>query len=191
MLVTFDGSVSYDNIGITSYTWTFTDETQQTLTGVNPTYTFANPGTYTVTLNVLDGAGHYETDTVVITVLDVTNPVADAGSDKTVIVNIEVGFNASGSSDNVGIISYKWDFGDGFNETGITTIHTYTEAETYTVKLTVRDAAGNSDTDSITVTVKKAESPANILWILGGLIGIIILAYIIMGKKKRKTTTKN
>jgi len=77
-VVTFDGSRSDDNIGIISYTWAFTDETSQTLTGVSPTYIFANPGIYNVTLNVLDGAGHHATDIVVITVLDVTNPYLQA-----------------------------------------------------------------------------------------------------------------
>lgn len=84
-----------------------TDKTQQTLTWISPTYTFPNPGTYTVTLNMADGAGHYATDTIVITVLDVTDPVADAGSDKTVTVNTEAGLDASGSSDNVRIISHE------------------------------------------------------------------------------------
>ncbi len=68
-LVTFDGSGSSDNIGIKSYTWTFMDVTPQTLTGVNPTYTFATSGTYTVTLTVEDAASNTATDTVTITVL--------------------------------------------------------------------------------------------------------------------------
>jgi len=75
-LVTFDGSGSSDNIGVTSYTWTFMDVTPQTLTGVNSTYTFARTGTYTVTLKVTDAAGNNATDTVTIMVFDETKPVA-------------------------------------------------------------------------------------------------------------------
>lgn len=190
MLVTFDGSRSYDDVGITSYTWTFTDETQQTLTGVSPTYTFANPGTYTVTLNVIDGAGHYATDTVVITVLDVTKPVADAGFDKTIVVNTEVGFNASGSSDNAGIVSYEWDFGDGANGTGITTTHTYTNPGTYLVTLTVKDAANNTGTDSTTVTAL-SYLEAFRWWIVGtvALVGIAVAAIFFWKRKTIKNVT--
>ena len=75
-LVTFDGSGSSDNMGITNYTWTFMDMTPQTLTGVNPTYTFATLGAHTITLKVTDAAGNYDTDTVTITGFDVTTPVA-------------------------------------------------------------------------------------------------------------------
>jgi len=75
-LVTFDGSGSSDNMGITNYTWTFMDMTPQTLTGVNPAYTFATLGAHTITLKVTDAAGNYDTDTVTITGFDITTPVA-------------------------------------------------------------------------------------------------------------------
>ena len=173
--VTFSGSASTDDVGIASYTWTFTDGSPQTLTGENPTYVFANPGTYTVTLNVTDTNGNWATDTVVITVSrvtpsggssnggsgtpapkkDTTEPVANAGSDKSVAVNDEsISFDASGSSDNVGIVSYEWDFGDGTNGTGITLAHSYSDPGVYNVTLTVKDAAGNTQIDLITVTIQ-------------------------------------
>ncbi|UCE15779.1 MAG: right-handed parallel beta-helix repeat-containing protein [Candidatus Bathyarchaeota archaeon] len=68
-LVKFNGSASQDENGITSYTWTFTDVTPQTLIGKNPTYNFTTLGTYTITLKVTDPAGNTVTDTVTITVL--------------------------------------------------------------------------------------------------------------------------
>jgi parallel beta-helix repeat protein len=89
---------------------------------------------------------------------DTTDPVADAGSDQTVVEDTTVSFDAGGSNDNVGIVSYEWDFGDGTTGTGITVTHTYTEPGTYSVTLTVTDAAGNSNTDSITITVERDTS---------------------------------
>ena len=57
--IKFDGSGSTDNIGITTYTWTFIEEGKaQSLSGVNPGYTFKNLGTYLVTLTVADAAGN-------------------------------------------------------------------------------------------------------------------------------------
>jgi beta propeller repeat protein len=68
-LVAFDGSGSSDNVGIVSYVWMFWDGAPQILSGKNPTYTFATPGTYLVTLKVSDAAGNNAADEVTITVL--------------------------------------------------------------------------------------------------------------------------
>jgi PKD repeat protein len=152
-LVRFNGSASTDNIGIAGYTWTFTDVTVKTLTGETPAYTFTTPGVYTVTLNVTDADGNWATDTFVVTVMDITSPTANAGADQKVCEDTSVMFDASGSSDNVGIVSYEWDFGDGTTEEGKTPSHTYTAPGDYMVELTVKDAVGNIGTDTVIVTV--------------------------------------
>lgn len=151
--VSLDGSNSADNVGVIGYIWTFVDAGTRILTGVKATYTFATPGAYTITLNVSDIVGYWATDTVVVTVLDVTNPIAQAGPNQTVAENTIVSFDASSSRDNVGIVSYEWDFGDGSSGTGSALNHTYTSPGNYTVILTVKDAARNSGTDSVLVTV--------------------------------------
>ncbi|MCK4481918.1 PKD domain-containing protein, partial [Candidatus Bathyarchaeota archaeon] len=87
--------------------------------------------------------------------LDTTNPVANADLDQTVVEDIVVSFDAGGSSDNVGIDKYEWDFGDETTGTGIAVTHTYAEPGTYIVTLTVKDEAGNSGTDSIIITVQR------------------------------------
>ena len=89
---------------------------------------------------------------------DTTPPVANAGQDQTVDVLTVVNFDGSGSSDNFGIVSYEWNFGDGtVPAMGETTNHTYPMVGLYTVTLTVCDAAGNKDTDVATVTVNAEE----------------------------------
>jgi len=184
-LVAFDGSASQDLNGIQSYTWTFTDVTSQTLTGKNPTYTFATPGTYTITLKVTDPAGNSAADTVIITILDITKPIANAGQDQTVNVGAKVNFDASGSSDNVGITSYEWDFGDETKGTGKTTTHTYANTGTYAVKLTVKDEAGNTATDTIIIKVLQTEAFPT--WVIGvAVAAIAIAAATILFLKKRK-----
>ena len=186
--ITFDGSASSDNVGIVSYTWTFTDVTIKTLTGQKPSYTFNTPGVYTITLNVEDAAGNEATDTVAITVLDVTKPNANAGQDQAATVGASVSFDAGASSDNVGVVSYDWNFGDRTTGTGKTTTHTYTKAGTYTVTLTVKDAAGNSATDTTTVVVPAAEIVEGFpLWMIGVVILAIaiLIAAILLGRRRK------
>ena len=156
-LVNFDGSASLDNVGITSYIWTFTDGTLQTIFGINSNYTFETPGVYTVTLNVSDAEGHHTTDTVAITVLDITPPIVDIGSYTSVVERVPVSFDASGSSDNVGIVSYLWDFGDGTveNSTISSVIRTYTNPGVYMVILTVMDGEGNDAQATISIVVNR------------------------------------
>lgn len=73
-------------------------------------------------------------------------------------------FDASASSDSDGdISSYRWDFGDTTESMLAVSNHTYGVADTYTVRLTVTDGEGATDTSSKTVTVTDStEPPANI-----------------------------
>ena len=53
------------------------------------------------------------------------------------------------------IVSYAWDFGDGYTSTGATVSHVFTAfgARTFSVTLTVTDSVGLSDTKTLCVTV--------------------------------------
>jgi len=56
-------------------------------------------------------------------------------------------FSGGNSTDPFGrIVSYEWDFGDGSRTKGINVEHSYAEGGIYTVKLTVTDDHGLSDT---------------------------------------------
>jgi PKD repeat protein len=60
--------------------------------------------------------------------------------------------------------SYNWDFGDGSTSTNQTPTHTYKSAKDYTVKLTVTDDRGNTDTETKTeyITVLPGWSAGNV-----------------------------
>jgi PKD repeat protein len=69
--------------------------------------------------------------------------------------DLKVSVDGSGSSDSDGtVVSYAWTFGDGATGSGVADSHTYAAAGTYSVKLTVTDDGGATDsvTKSVTVT---------------------------------------
>jgi len=62
-------------------------------------------------------------------------------------------FNGSGSSDDHGITSYAWSFGDTQSGSGAIVTHNYGSSGTYTVQLTIADTVGQTDTETQSVTV--------------------------------------
>jgi PKD repeat protein len=71
-----------------------------------------------------------------------------------------VSADASGSTDPQGqTLSYAFDFGDGTttgSQAAATAGHTYSTAGSYTVRVTVKDTSGLTDTTTSTVTVQPA-----------------------------------
>jgi serine protease len=62
-------------------------------------------------------------------------------------------FNGGSSTDDRGIASYAWNFGNGATGNGATVSYTYGAAGSYGVTLTVTDTVGQTDTETKTVTV--------------------------------------
>ena len=192
--VSFDASASSDPDGtIVDYAWNFGDGS--TGTGNTTTHSYSNAEQVTVTLEVTDNDGLTDTATKTITVRPLDSeieddepPVADAGNDRNVNAGSKVTFSAAGSTDNVGIDSYAWDFGDGNSGIGETVSYTYGDVGNYTVTLTVVDAAGNFDTDTILVTVKEEAPDGFPFWILipiiAAIVVVVLLWFFFFRKKK-------
>ena len=70
--------------------------------------------------------------------------------------NLACSFNGSGSTDDKGIASYAWTFGDSTGGNGASVSKTYASAGTYTVTLTVTDTTSQTNAKSQSVTVTAA-----------------------------------
>jgi len=67
---------------------------------------------------------------------------------------LQVNFTGSNSTDDVGIVSYLWDFMDNGNtSTEADPAYTFTDVGTYIVELTVTDGGGLTDTTTVTIIV--------------------------------------
>ncbi|HXK36122.1 MAG TPA: PKD domain-containing protein, partial [Candidatus Paceibacterota bacterium] len=121
---------------------------------------------------------------------DTDPPVADAGVDQTVLAGELVTFDASGSTDNVGIVNWTWTF--TWNSVPVELwgeVVTYTFDSPFqdvTVTLTVRDDAANSDTDEMIVHIGDwiPELPAIVLPVAGMM--IIVAAALVVRRRKEQ-----
>ena len=163
----YDGTTSTDDNGIVSYEWDFGDGT--TGNGATTNHTYATAGTYNVTLTVTDAAGLTDTanTTVDATELSPNQPPVAAILSAS-CVDLDCSYDGTTSTDDNGIVSYEWDFGDGTTGNGATTNHTYATAGTYNVTLTVTDAAGLTDTANTTVD---ATEPSGLIEMTTGVAG--------------------
>lgn len=150
--------------GIKFWQWTFGDGGASTLK--NPNHTYALPGSYTVKLVVTDSSGKKDSISKLLTF--VVNRFAQAGNDTTVCTqagSATIPLFASGG------VSYSWSPILGLNNPSIANpIATISSTRTYIV--TVTDASGCIDKDTITITIKPGTTdviatPKNISGCLG------------------------
>ncbi|GAI19291.1 unnamed protein product, partial [marine sediment metagenome] len=146
--LTFDGSASYDPDGyISIYFWEFGDE--ETSDEENPTYEYAQEGSYPITLTVTDDHGETHSDSTTAEIAD-TEPVAAftalplSGPEP-----LTVAFTST--SESYDGITYLWDFGDeSAPSTEQSPTHVYAQGGDYTVTLTVTEDDGDEDTETKT-----------------------------------------
>ena len=164
--LTFDASASTvsplsDGVVIT-YSWDWNGDGTYDETVNEPVikHTYDKAGTYTVTLKVTAFDSITSTDSLTVTINEPNKvPTANAGGPYTATAGKELTLDGSKSSDSDGTIKeYIWDFGDGSKTgSGVKPVHTYSKADTYTVKLTVKDDKGATSEAATKVTVKEAE----------------------------------
>lgn len=118
----------------------------------NPLHFYSQPGTYIITLTVIDSAGCSNSTMDQIIILP--EPTADFTYQNLTCSNV-LFVDLSIAPSGYNIVSWYWDFGDGFSATVQNPSHSYTAGVgIYDVKLiVVSDSSGFGCVDSITKTV--------------------------------------
>ena len=143
-----------------SYLWKFGAQ-EGTSRAVDPTYTYAEPGDYSVTLSATNQLG----DTVTITreriIQVLPNPVAQFAVYPTTPINVpgEVVYTDNRSRD---ASEYQWDFGDGYTSTEVEPQHKYAREGSYDITLIATNGNGCADT-TVAVSAVQAVNHGQLL----------------------------
>jgi gliding motility-associated-like protein len=128
--------------GPTSWLWDLGNGSTSSVK--NPTSTYVNPGTYTITLTATNASGS-TTKTSTITVNQA--PVAKfTATDTSGCTPHTVTFTDQSTSASGSIIQWEWNFGDGATSNIQNPTHVYTNSGTYNVFLKVTASTGCTQT---------------------------------------------
>ena len=134
----------------TEWNWSAPGATPATSDEQNPSFTFALPGTYTITLEASNAAGS-SLNSVEVFVNNGPTP------DFTFQVN---GLEAQFTNTSANGLNYVWGFGDNSSSEGFSPGHTYETPGEYVVSLTATNECGMATTTN-TVTLNLSTPVAN------------------------------
>ncbi|HEA28558.1 MAG TPA: PKD domain-containing protein, partial [Leeuwenhoekiella sp.] len=155
--VTFTGSNSTDDQGIVNYEWQVDGETVSS--EANFVYVFEEAGNYLVTLIVTDAQGLSNSANLNITVTsaDGNEPpkAIIAASEVTGNAPLEVMFTGSNSTDDDSITTYQWMIDGNVISEDPDFTYTFNEEGNYEITLTVTDAQGLTDSETIGIQINQ------------------------------------
>jgi gliding motility-associated-like protein len=139
----------------TSYFWQF-GEDEGTSRAINPTYTYYEPGVYSVTLSATNATGQTVQITKPMIIEVLAKPDAQFNL-KPKIVNVPGG-KLYTNNQSFGATSYLWDFGDGSTSTEFEPVHEYKTEGLFDVTLIAMNTEGCADTLKVESAVQTINS---------------------------------
>lgn len=138
---------------VVSYSWDFGDGSFSD--AANPSHNYTEAGSYEVCLTITTAGG---CTSVHCELVEITAGGGDCEADfEFTDTGLDVHFFETADGAGADIISYTWTFGDGAVGTGMDPWHTYTDAGTYVVCLTIVTADGCTSTFCDEVSVEAGD----------------------------------
>ncbi len=210
--ISFDGSGSTDNVGVSNYTWTVAvNGTTRTAYGSSFTTMFAEIGTYAVTLTVRDGAGNTGSVTHDVTVRDTLPPPTPTGVQTALVTNstgtsVRVSWSSVFADDLAGYRIYRSsDAGATFTKVGEASAgansfldDSAVAGTTYAYRVTSVDRYGNEAPASASVSIDVPETGAApsggsnlILWaaVVAIVAGSAAVAALVLRRRRNRPPT--
>lgn len=172
----------------------------------DPIVTYAEPGSYNVTLFVINSFNNNSTKTMngFIRVLPPVTPTQFPVSTPTpvpvpvIVPNFSANLTSgpapfcvqfTDSSTGPAGVTWLWDFGDGSNATVKNPVHCYNKSGNYTVSLKTAPAGGAPATkvreSYIIVTSGSAQFPMDIAFVIGIIVVILVVVGLFVMKRNR------
>ena len=187
----------------TSWSWDFGDD--ETSAEQNPSHTYTNPGTYSVSLTAENSAGVNQTlqsdyltvstaTVAEVTMIATATPaplptfpeMSFSGTPTAGTAPLTVQFSLSTSGTPTSLL---WDFGDGGTSTERNPSYTYVIPGTYTVILTAEYPEGSKPVTKLSyITVNQGSgstgSPLSPIIPLGAIGIVVMVSFMVSGKKR-------
>jgi PKD repeat protein len=150
-----DGSSDEDGT-VTGWSWDFGDGGSADQS--NPTHSYAEAGTYSVTLTVTDDEGASDQSAGQVEV-SVSSPPPPSNQPPHADFDVHChdrfcSFSDKSKDDDGSVVSRVWNFGDGSGSSDANPFHVYRDEGHYQVTLTVTDDDGAADTKTHDAKVK-------------------------------------
>jgi PKD repeat protein len=160
--VKFDGSGSEtSSSSITRYQWDFDADGVFDAEGVQTSYTYDDVGIYLVTLLVTDTFDEVNADTCIISIINQLPHASFSYSPSAPTFEDQVSFYDASEDYDGNLVSWFWDFGDDQSSEERNPIHKYEDKGTYSVRLTVTDDDGASNTITNLVEIVNVAPTSN------------------------------